>query len=374
MKILVIGGYSPSLINFRGHLLQSMVGAGHEVHAAAPGLLADGPTCERLRAIKVVPHDVPLKRAGLNPFVDLVSLGALISRMGRLKPDAILAYTVKPVVWGMLAARIAGVRHRFALITGLGYAFAAQSSGKRALVSRVARWLYRIALTGASKVFFQNADDAQLFDQLRLVPEATPKIVVSGSGVDVEEFAPRPLPEGPTTFLLIARLLGDKGIREYFEAAESIHARFPDAAFDLVGPPDESPDGISPRELDHLLAGGHVRWRGEAVDVRPHIANCHVYVLPSYREGTPRTVLEAMALGRPIITTDAPGCRETVVEGLNGWLVEPRSAISLAEAMTRFIEAPEMAAPMGRESRRLVEERYDVRLVSRDMLHHMGMA
>lgn len=374
MKILVIGGYSPSLINFRGHLLQSMVDAGHEVHAAAPGLLADRPTSKRLRAMKVEPHNVPLQRTGLNPFADLVSLATMTRRMRQLQPDAVLAYTLKPVVWGMLAARLTGVRHRFALITGLGYAFAAQPRGKRALVRRIARWLYRISLAGASKVLFQNADDARLFNELNLVPKRTPKLVVSGSGVDLDQFTLQPLPDWPITFLLIARLLGDKGIREYVQAASAIHARFPDPRFELVGPPDDSPDGLSFEEMQDLLCGSPVRWRGEATDVRPHIAGCHVYVLPSYREGTPRTVLEAMALGRPVITTNAPGCRETVIDGVNGWLVEPRSVTALAGAMARFIEAPGTAAPMGRESRRLVEERYDVRLVTRDMLQHMALA
>ncbi len=374
MRVLVVGGYSRSLVNFRGHLLSSMVAAGHEVHAAAPELVADVATATSLREMDVMSHEVPIRRAGLNPAADLAALVALTRLMRRIRPDAILAYTVKPVVWGLLAATLARVPRRYALITGVGYAFAEKPTGKRALVSRAVRALYRAALAQATKVFFQNHDDLQLFDALCLVPPATPRVVVAGSGVDLKHFARRPAPAGSPSFLLIARLLGDKGVREYFAAAEQIRARYPDVRVDLVGPPDQSPDGISRRELDDLLAPGTIRWHGEAEDVRPLIAKCGVYALPSYREGTPRTVLEAMAIGRPIITTDAPGCRETVVDGVNGFLVPPRSVGALAEAMLRFLDTPSIAEPMARESRRMVEERFDVRLVSGHMLREMELS
>jgi glycosyltransferase involved in cell wall biosynthesis len=374
MKVLIIGGYSPSLVNFRGHLLHSMIRAGHEVHAAAPELLVDERTSGVLREMGVEPHDMPIRRTGLNPVADLHAAVKMMRLMRRLRPDAVLAYTAKPVIWSLLTAAWAGVPRRFALITGLGYAFAEQPTGKRAVVGRVVRVLYRLALSRASKVFFQNTDDAQLFAQLGLLQPGTPRAVVSGSGVDLDKFSIQPLPDGALTFLLIARLLGDKGIREYIAAAADVSSRYPDVRFELVGPRDESPDGITARELNALLASGKVRWHGETEDVRPFIARCHVFVLPSYREGTPRTVLEAMALGRPIITTDAPGCRETVEDGTNGFLVEPRSPAAVAAAMLRFIETPAILSGMGRESRRMVEARYDVRVVSREMLREMSLA
>ena len=373
MIVLVVGGFSRSLINFRGHLLQSMAAAGHEVHAAAPGLLADQTTASGLRAIGVTPHDVAIQRVGLNPLKDLGALASLLRLMREVGPDAVLAYTAKPVIWSMLAGALTGIPKRFALITGAGYAFGSATSGKRALISKIARSLYRYGLACASQVFFQNRDDAALFADLRLVPKSTPTAIFAGSGIDIERFMPQPLPAEPLSFLLIARLLGDKGIREYFSAAQMVSAVHPEVRFALVGPPDESPDGISRRELDAMLSRSIVQWHGETDDVRPFIAASHVYVLPSYREGTPRTVLEAMALGRAVITTDAPGCRETVVDGVNGFLVETQSAEAVARAMLRFIEAPELVDRMGREARRIAEERYDVRIVSRKMMDAMGL-
>ena len=374
MRILVIGGYARSLVNFRGHLLGSMVDAGHEVHAAAPGLLADQATAGKLASMNVRLHDVAISRAGLNPVHDLKAFAQMVRLMRRIGPHAVLGYTAKPVIWGMLSAALAGVPRRFALITGLGYAFAERASGKQALVGKVARALYRVALKRASVVLFQNRDDAQLFAEMRLLGPSSRVVIVPGSGVDVNFFGRQPLPDGPITFLLIARLLGAKGIREYFEAAAIVHARHRGVRFHLVGPIDESPDGLTAAELEDLLKSGTVEWLGEAADVRPFIANCHVYVLPSYREGTPRTVLEAMAIGRAVITTDAPGCRETVEEGGNGFLVPPRSARALAAAMLRFVETPSLAQTMGAESRRLAERKYDVGLVNRQMLQAMDMS
>jgi glycosyltransferase involved in cell wall biosynthesis len=374
MKLLVIGGYSRSLINFRGHLLGAMIDAGHEVYAAAPALLADDETTDRLVRMGVIPRDVSLSRTGLNPIADLYAFVDLVRVMRRIRPDAVLAYTAKPVIWSMLAARLLGVPRKFALLTGLGYAFAANPTGKRAVVGSIVKGLYRRALRRATAVFFQNPDDARLFRDLGLLAPQTPVTVVRGSGVDLQHYSPADLPGGPVTFLLIARLLGDKGIREFLQAAKQVSHEHPHARFDLVGPLDDSPDGIGEEELKSLLTDNPVRWHGEAADVRPFIADCHVYVLPSYREGTPRTVLEAMALGRAVITTDAPGCRETVEDGRNGFLVMPRSTEALAAAMTRFIETPSLAAAMGAESRRMAEEKFDVRVVNRQMLQVMGLA
>ena len=184
MIVLVVGGFSRSLINFRGHLLQSMAAAGHEVHAAAPGLLADQTTASGLRAIGVTPHDVAIQRVGLNPLKDLGALASLLRLMREVGPDAVLAYTAKPVIWSMLAGALTGIPKRFALITGAGYAFGSATSGKRALISKIARSLYRYGLACASQVFFQNRDDAALFADLRLVPKSTPTAIFAGSGID----------------------------------------------------------------------------------------------------------------------------------------------------------------------------------------------
>lgn len=373
MTFLLIAGYPDSLLNFRGPLLDALLAHGLAVHVAAPDLPLGSPLRQQLEARCLQVHDVPLRRTGMNPLADFATLLHLWRLMHRIRPDHVLGYTIKPVIYGSLAARLAGVPRRFALITGLGYAFTDQRAGGlrgrlRALIQR----LYSLALVSTHKVFFQNPDDEALFRFLDILRLGTPSCVVNGSGVDVAQFAVSPLPAAPR-FLLIARLLGDKGVREYVEAARQVRARYPEAQFSLVGWIDENPDAIEQAELDAWEAEGVVEYLGHLKDVRPAIADCSVYVLPSYREGTPRTVLEAMAMGRAIITTDAPGCRETVVDGDNGFLVSVKAVDELAAAMLRFVEQPLLAAHMGSRSRLIAEEKYDVHRVNAVMLKEMGI-
>lgn len=371
--ILVTASYSPSLVNFRGPLIVALRGRGHQVHACAPGLLDDTSTREKLERGGVVCHDVPLSRTGLSPVKDLRALFSLVGLMRRVRPDVYLGYTIKPVIWGLLAARMAGVPKRVALITGLGYAFSGKASGRRGVVQRIARALYAKALRAAHLVFFQNPDDKADFERFGLLQSTTPIKIVNGSGVDIDHFAATRFPEGGTKFLLIARLLGDKGIREYVAAAQRLKAQWPQAEFHLVGGLDPNPEGISRAEVTGWADAGHIIWHGPLDDVRAAIEQSHVYVLPSYREGTPRTVLEAMAMGRPIVTTDAPGCRETVEDGLNGFLVEPRDVDTLVSAMQRFLADPDLVVEMGAASRRIAEEKYDVNKVNASMIEAMDL-
>lgn len=301
---------------------------------------------------------------------DLGLLLAIYRIMRTLDVDVVLPYTVKPVIYGTIAAWLAGVPRRYALVTGLGYAFTQQRQG---LLTRIIYLLYRFALSKAHKVFFQNPDDERLFRELGLLPVSVPSVVVNGSGVDVAAFTVMPLPSGLPAFLLIGRLLGDKGLREYAEAARRVRAVCPGAHFRLVGWIDTNPDAIAQSELDAWIADGTLEFLGKLDDVRPAIADCTVYVLPSFREGTPRTVLEAMAMGRPIITTDAPGCRETVVDGENGFLVPVKSVDALVHAMLKFIEDPTLAVRMGKCSREIAEDKYDVHKVNAVMLREMGI-
>lgn len=372
-RVAILAGFSVSLINFRGSLLKALCDAGLEVHAIAPGLNDDQETRAQLQAWGVIIHDVAMQRTGTNPLRDLKALRNLYRLFREIKPDAVLGYTIKPVIYGTLAAWLAKVPKRYALITGLGYAFTGEARGKRGLVLRMVRGLYGKALKRADLVFFQNPDDEALFRQLGLLGEQVPTQVVNGSGIDTARFTQAPLPKGAPSFLLIARLLGDKGVREYVAAAAKVREMYPDAVFRLVGFIDENPDSITQAELDQWIAEGHIEYLGALEDVRPAIAGASVYVLPSYREGTPRTVLEAMAMGRPIITTDAPGCRETVVEGDNGYLVPVKAVDELVDAMTRFIDQPELVASMGQRSRAIAEEKYDVHKVNAVMLEAMGI-
>lgn len=371
MRFLLIAGLAGSLINFRGPLIAALQARGLQVHVAAPDLPAGDPVRRQLEAAGVVVHGIPLRRTGTNPLADMQTLWSLWRLMRRVRPDRVLGYTIKPVIYGSLAAWLAGVPQRCALITGLGYAFQVQGSGGRlqALVQR----LYALALSKVHTVFFQNPDDEALFRQRGIVAAGARTCVVNGSGVDVGAFTVAPLPLGPPCFLLIARLLGDKGVREYAQAARRIRAAHPGVRCLLVGWIDTNPDTIAQHELDAWVADGSLEFLGRLSDVRPAIAACSVYVLPSYREGTPRTVLEAMAMGRAVITTDAPGCRETVVEGDNGFLVPVQSVDALEHAMLRFVADPALAGRMGLRGRQIAEAKYDVHKVNAVMLRAMEL-
>ena len=370
-KLVVIGGDAPALVSFRGDLIAAMADAGHEVIACAPGPHPEVAAAMRTRGARYLP--VALDRAGTNPLADLASLLALRRLFRQLQPDLVLAYTAKAVIYGAGAARLAGVPQIFAMITGLGYAFIDGRELKRRVLRQVTSRLYRASLAGCEAIFFQNRDDLEDFRRAGIVAADKPLIRVDGSGVDTDHYGFAPVPPGPPTFLLIARLLRDKGVVEYVEAARRLRAEHPQARFRLLGPLDPNPAGISAAMLERWRAEGAIDYLGEADDVRPHLRASTVYVLPSYREGMPRTVLEAMAIGRAIVTSDAPGCRETVTPGDNGFLVPPRDAAALAEAMQRFIVQPELAVAMGRRSREIAEQRYDVHRINAVMLETMRL-
>jgi glycosyltransferase involved in cell wall biosynthesis len=224
--------------------------------------------------------------------------------------------------------------------------------------------LYRAALARTKAVFFQNPDDLADFKKRNLLKKGVKTVIINGSGVDLNHYSLSPLPDEPV-FLLMARLIGDKGIREYQEAARRVRAKYSQARFLLAGGFDENPAAIDKEEIRGWQEEKDIEYLGRLEDVRPAIAQSRIYVLPSfYREGTPRTILEAMSMGRPVITTDAPGCRETVEHGVNGFLVPVKDAGALAEIMEKFIEQPSLAESMGRESRRIAEQKYDVRKVN----------
>lgn len=379
MRFLIIASYPASILKFRGPLIKALQDKGFEIHIAAPEFNSHPEEVKALNKLGYILHDIPMQRTGTNPLKDAAALFSLYLIMKKVKPSHILAYTIKPVIYGTLAAKAAKVPNRFALITGLGYAFQqVEETGKRSKLQKLIHGLYKQALSQTSKVFFQNPDDLNLFKEMNLISSATPTVVVNGSGVDIAEYevAPFPITADNTPelrFLLIARLLEAKGVREYAKAAKIIKTKYPQVQFDLVGWVDDNPDSIKQQELDEWIADKTVNFWGKLTDVKPAIAKSSVYVLPSYREGTPRTVLESMAMGRPIITTDAPGCRETVIDGCNGYLVKVKSEDDLVKAMQKFIANPALIIQMGKASRALAEEKFDVHAVNQIMLHEMGL-
>lgn len=254
------------------------------------------------------------------------------------------------------------------MITGLGYVFLGHDS-LRGLLSVAARWGYKKGLGHNYRVFFQNPDDLDFFLRRGIV-QREQAIVLNGTGVDTQRFAPRagPDPAFGVRYLMIARLLVDKGIREYVEAAVELRREEPRARCVLLGPRDDNPSAIEMRELEEWVHSGAIEYFGESEDVASVIADHDVFVLPSYREGLPRAALEAMSMGKPIVTTDVPGCRETVQRGVNGFLVPPRDAVELRKAMQRFIVEPELIESMGNASRAMALSRFDVHVVNEQIV------
>jgi glycosyltransferase involved in cell wall biosynthesis len=373
MRILVVASFPESLVKFRGNLLMSLIQRGANVHVAAPALSADVETSNRLVAMGCLCHDIDMMRNGMNPLVDLRTIFSLFWLMRRVKPTHLLAYTIKPVIYATLVAWITGTPRRLALITGLGYGFTGNHTGLRRIFQRIPEMLYRISLKRATRVIFQNPDDRNFFVNAELV-DAPRSMLVNGSGVPLDVFVQRPLP--PLTechFVLVSRLLRDKGIHEYVAAARKVKSRYPHAVFNLVGWIDSNPSAIRQADLDSWRNEGVIEFHGRIEDVREILAASHVFVLPSYREGTPRSVLEAMATGRAIITSDAPGCRETVIPGLNGYLVPVSDVNGLAIAMEKFLLDSNLALEMGRQSRVIAETKYDVNVVNASMRRYLDV-
>ncbi|HIF9179484.1 TPA: glycosyltransferase family 4 protein [Photobacterium damselae] len=369
-KFLLIASFPDSILTFRGDLIRALQHQQLDVHVVAPDISNE--LKEELIEMDIVVHDIHLERTGTNPISDINYLVSLYKLIKEIKPDYTLGYTIKPVIYGSIASKLAKVSHRFSLITGLGYAFTGDVKGKRKYLQKILQGLYKIALSTNETVFFQNKDDKALFEHLNLINSQANTAIINGSGIDVEKFSPTTLPDIPS-FLLIARLLGDKGVREYAQAASLIRKKYPEVNCRLVGWIDDNPDAISQMELDEWITSGAIEYLGRLSNVQPAIQNCSIYVLPSYREGTPRTVLEAMAMQRAIITTDAPGCRETVINNVNGLLVPVKNSQALYDAMLYLVENSDEVEPMAIASRQLAEEKFDVHKVNEKMLQGMGI-
>lgn len=349
-------------------MLVALRETGCRVTVFAPGLGKEH--VEVLSTHGIVGRALSIQAAGMNPIRDLADT----LRMARLfrseRPDIVFANNIKPVVFGMIAAALAGVRRRYALVGGLGYAFTRPPDGSVSLSRRlsglVASGLYALAFRLASAVVFHNRDDVALMTRRRICPPGKAR-VVSGSGVDTEAYSPGDGAAG-ARFVFVGRMLLDKGVREFLQASRQVKQEYPGATFLLVGGADENPSAIGRGEIDESVARGDVEWVGSVTDVRPHLRGSSVFVLPSYREGLPRSTLEAMACGLAIVTTDAPGCRDTVVDGVNGLLVPVGDADALAEAMRCLCQSRELRDAMGKESRRMAVERFSCDTVNRDII------
>lgn len=372
MKVVFLSSLSWSLVNFRGALIARMIAEGHEVIACAPDQEPD--VVATLTRMGARFQMTPMARAATNPLGDLRTFLHYLGLLRRERPDVVVAYTQKPIIYGGLAAQFSRRTRFFAVMSGLGYVFSVEADHRRVLRSIVSR-LYRIGVRKAACIFVFNGDDRRVMLENGIINSEQCVRQVAGSGIDVRHFIECPFPDGPMTFLMMGRLMRDKGVGEYVAAARLVRERWPESRFLLLTRPEtENPTGYSTADLEVWRREGLIEFIPETRDVRPHIAAAHVFVLPSfYREGLPRTILEALASGRPVITTDMAGCREPIRHGENGLLVPPRDAPALAAAMTVFLERPEQVAVMGRAARAVAVEQYDVDMVNATLLDAMQL-
>ena len=367
MRVAIVINTSWNIWNFRRGLVRALQAAGHEVLAVAP----PDAYSERLETelgCRYVP--IVMENKGTNPLKDAQLTRRFRALYRRERPDVVLHFTIKPNIYGTLAARMAGVPS-INNVSGLGTVFIVEN-----LVSKVARGLYRLAFRYPHKVFFQNNDDRELFVRHGLVRPGLTGLV-PGSGIDLQKFQPQSAPierpaDAPFTFLMVARVLYEKGIAEYFEAAAQVRAALgpTNVRVQLLGGLDEAGGvGVPRATFEQWLQAGNVEYLGTSDDVAAHLHRADCVVLPSYREGTPKTLLEAAACGKPLVTTDVPGCRETVQHGHNGYLCQVRSAEDLAAKMLQLAQLPpERRAAMAQASRQLAEEKFDEKLVLREYL------
>lgn len=369
--VLFIAANARSLIYNRGWLVRDMCKRGLRVAALVPcyEYISDA---EDL-GIPIILYD--LNRHSTNPVIFIRQFWNIFSLVRKLSPKTVFSYSIKPNILGTLAARLAGTRYTYCLVTGLGYVFASKQL-KAKLVRRLSLSLCAVSGCLSQLYIFQNPDDCSELKQHWLFRKTANTIVVKGSGVDLTHYAFRQIPkESPFTFLCLARLFKEKGIYEFVKAAKIVKNYFPDTRFMLVGGHDPNLSTAIPnRILTKWKQENTVEIYDAVKDVRPWIEQCSVFVLPSYyREGTPRSILEAMSMGRAIITCDTPGCRETVVDGKNGFLVPPRRSEPLAKAMQRFLRQPEIVPQMGEASWQMAKKYYDVHKVNKAILDAMEL-
>ena len=362
--LILMGNDVPTVLNLRMNLIRSLQDAGYRMGVAAPPMDASS----QLEAAGIAFYPMRMLPTGMRPTADAALFRQYVRLLRSERPAAILGFTVKPNVYGSLAARLCGIP-ALNNITGLGTAFIS----KGPLESLVTA-LYRPALRKAEAVFFHNEDDRDLFVGRKIV-RSEQAIVIPGSGIDLSRFKPEPLPgkaDAPV-FLLIGRLISEKGVREFVDAAARLKSDWPNARFQLLGDFATGPRAVSRDELEGWVAAGTVEYLGSSPDVRPFIAAADCLVLPSYREGLPRSLLEGAAMGRPLIATDAPGCRNLVEPGVTGFMCDVQSAASLAGAMESFLHlTPDERVEMGRRARQMVEERFSDERINEAYLVILG--
>ncbi|PKH80051.1 glycosyltransferase family 4 protein [Psychrobacter sp. 4Bb] len=375
MMIIIIGTVASSFLGFRADLIKVLIQKNHIVYAFTSEYTNS--ELEKIKLLGAIPVTYEQKRGGLNPLVDVISTYLLTNKIKAIAPDLVFSYFSKPVIFGTLAARWAKVPRVIGMLEGLGYTFTKQPKGlikRTQLIKQIQIALYRISLPKLDTLIFLNPDDPK--DLLEEYSIKVRKVeVLGGIGLNLDDYTySNNYPKNPV-FIFIARLLAEKGIHDYIAAAKIVKNIYPQARFVVLGAIDKVALGaLTEVELRQVIKASIIEYPGHVNNVSDWITKSSVFVLPSYyREGVPRSTQEAMAIGRPIITTDVPGCRETVVDGVNGFLVEKWDPKALAEKMIYFIEHPEQIKEMGDESYKLAQEKFDADKVNKRLINMLGL-
>lgn len=375
-KIILIGTVASSFYGFRADLIRALLKQGHTVYAFTSEYTLDD--LKKINSLGAISITYQLNRGGLNPITDIISAYKLAKKIRKIKPDLVFSYFSKPVIWGTIAAKLAKVPKVIGMLEGLGYTFTEQPEGlnkKIQFIKTVQVLLYKLALPQLDKLIFLNPDDPK--DLVEKYAIKVRKVeVLGGIGLNLKDYQYQPISNinYPVKFLFIGRLLKEKGIYEFVQAAKLIKKLYPDSQFTVLGAIDHHNLGaLQQTELDDLISSNIIHYPGHVNNVSDWIADSHVFVLPSYREGVPRSTQEAMAIGRAIITTDVPGCRETVENGVNGFLVPKWNPEALAEKMIYFIEHPEQIEKMGYESYKIAQEKFDAEKVNQRLMNILGL-
>lgn len=376
MRIALIGNTANAMILFRADLIRMLRNKDILVYAFATDY--DDASINKIIELGGIPVKYSFNRSGLNPISDLLNTFALSKKLKKLKPDITFSFFSKPSIFGSLAGIIAGVKRNHAMLEGLGYLFTEQKSGvslKHKIIKNIQVLLYKLVFPHISSVILLNNDD--YVDLIRKYKIKVNKChILGGIGLNMKDYRKVDPPTEKLSFIFIARLLAEKGINEYVNAAKKIKQTHPEVEFIILGALDkENPGGLSESDLDELVSSGVVIYPGFVTNVAYWIEKSSVFVLPSYyREGVPRSTQEAMAIGRPILTTNLPGCKETIIDGVNGYIIKPWSYEDLAEKMIKFINEPQKIVQMGEESYKLACKRFDADKNNKKLLEMLGIS
>lgn len=378
-KIALIGTTAASLYGFRADLIKKLVSEGHTIYAFTSEY-SSLDELEKIKALGAKPITYHMNRGGLNPLADIHSMLQLFKKLKLLQPNIVFSYFTKPVIYGTLAAKLAKVPQIVGMIEGLGSPFTIHKQGqsiKVKLIQNVQIFLYKLTFPFLDKIIFLNPDDPIdliIKNKIRYKDNAIVNLGPIGLNLSLYCYTEWDS-TNEVSFIFIARLLAEKGIFEYIESAKIIKEKYPYIKFKIIGGLDtENPYGLTQLELDNIVKEGIIEYYGFVHNVHDYIRETAVFVLPSYyREGIPRSTQEAMAIGRPIITTDVPGCRETVVDGVNGFLVPKWDVNALAKKMIYFIENPYQVTIMGNESYKIAVEKFDADKVNEKLFKILGL-